>query len=123
MSEELSRRQLLQRQLKGAGGALLGGGLALSGGSAAGGVAAGLSGRASSGRAKSVIFLYLHGGAPSQDMFDLKPRAPREIRGEFSPIADECAGDRDLRAFAEDGPLDASLGDSACGASQGGLSQ
>ncbi|MFM7924821.1 MAG: twin-arginine translocation signal domain-containing protein, partial [Planctomycetaceae bacterium] len=46
MSEELSRRQLLQRQLKGAGGALLGGGLALSGGSAAGGVAAGLSGRA-----------------------------------------------------------------------------
>lgn len=92
MSEELSRRQLLQRQLKGAGGALLGGGLALSGGSAAGGVAAGLSGRASSGRAKSVIFLYLHGGAPSQDMFDLKPRAPREIRGEFSPIATNVPG-------------------------------
>lgn len=42
--------------------------------------------------AKSVIFLYLHGGAPSQDMFDMKPKAPREIRGEFSPIATNVPG-------------------------------
>ncbi len=44
------------------------------------------------GKAKSVIFLYLHGGAPSQDMFDMKPKAPREIRGEFSPIATNVPG-------------------------------
>ncbi|MFM7056956.1 MAG: DUF1501 domain-containing protein [Planctomycetota bacterium] len=44
------------------------------------------------GKAKSVIFLYLHGGAPSQDMFDLKPKAPREIRGEFNPIATNVPG-------------------------------
>jgi hypothetical protein len=28
------------------------------------------------GKAKNVIVLYLLGGAPSQDMFDLKPDAP-----------------------------------------------
>jgi hypothetical protein len=27
------------------------------------------------GKAKSVLLLYLHGGAPTQDMFDLKPAA------------------------------------------------
>lgn len=47
---------------------------------------------ATSGKAKSVIFLYLHGGAPSQDMFDMKPKAPREVRGEFSPIATNVPG-------------------------------
>lgn len=45
-----------------------------------------------SGKAKSVIFLYLHGGAPSQDMFDMKPKAPAQIRGEFSPIATNVPG-------------------------------
>ena len=35
------------------------------------------------GSAKNVIVLYLHGGAPTQDMWDLKPNAPVEIRGEF----------------------------------------
>jgi hypothetical protein len=45
-----------------------------------------------SGRAKHVIHLYLHGGAPTQDMFDLKPAAPVEIRGEFRPIATNVAG-------------------------------
>src|SRR5262245_39361193 len=32
------------------------------------------------GKARSVLLLYLHGGAPTQDMFDLKPAAPAEIR-------------------------------------------
>ena len=36
---------------------------------------------------KSVIMIYLAGGAPHQDMLDLKPNAPSEIRGEFDPIA------------------------------------
>jgi hypothetical protein len=44
------------------------------------------------GKAKSVIFLYLHGGAPAQDMFDMKPKAPANVRGEFSPIATNVPG-------------------------------
>ena len=35
---------------------------------------------------KSVIMIYLPGGPPHQDTFDLKPGAPSEIRGEFKPI-------------------------------------
>jgi len=49
-------------------------------------------GMVEAGRAKSVIFLFLHGGAPTQDMFDMKPKAPREVRGEFSPIATNVPG-------------------------------
>jgi hypothetical protein len=45
-----------------------------------------------SGKAKSVIFLYLHGGAPAQDMFDMKPKAPAQVRGEFAPIATNVPG-------------------------------
>src|SRR5438552_194003 len=44
------------------------------------------------GRAKSVILLYLLGGAATQDMFDLKPNAPAEVRGEFRPIATSASG-------------------------------
>jgi hypothetical protein len=44
------------------------------------------------GKAKSVILLYLHGGAPTQDMFDLKPTAPAQIRGEFKPISTDVTG-------------------------------
>lgn len=46
------------------------------------------------GRAKSVILLYLLGGAATQDMIDLKPNAPAEIRGEFNPIATNVTGVR-----------------------------
>ena len=35
---------------------------------------------------KGIIMIFLAGGPPHQDMFDLKPEAPREIRGEFQPI-------------------------------------
>ena len=41
---------------------------------------------------KSVIMIYLPGGPPHQDMFDLKPDAPAEIRGEFSPIRTNVLG-------------------------------
>lgn len=41
---------------------------------------------AASGTAKSVILLNLFGGPPHQDLFDLKPLAPAQIRGEFQPI-------------------------------------
>ncbi|HEY2894933.1 MAG TPA: DUF1501 domain-containing protein [Pirellulales bacterium] len=41
---------------------------------------------------KSVIMIYLPGGPPHQDMFDLKPDAPSEIRGEFKPIGTSVPG-------------------------------
>src|SRR5438874_1311290 len=43
-------------------------------------------------REKSCILIYLLGGPPHQDMFDLKPRAPAEIRGPFQPIATNVPG-------------------------------
>jgi hypothetical protein len=39
------------------------------------------------GRAKRCVLLFLTGGPPQLDTFDLKPHAPAEIRGEFRPIA------------------------------------
>ncbi len=42
---------------------------------------------AESARAKSCILIYLLGGPPQLDTFDLKPNAPVEIRGPFRPIA------------------------------------
>ncbi|MFO0967630.1 MAG: DUF1501 domain-containing protein [Gemmataceae bacterium] len=43
-------------------------------------------------RARSVILLYLLGGAPTQDMVDLKPDAPSGVRSEFRPIATRVPG-------------------------------
>lgn len=83
MFDAVTRRELLQRQAALA----LGAGVLPSLASPARAETS-----ASFGKAKSVIFLYLHGGAPSQDMFDMKPKAPREIRGEFSPIATNVPG-------------------------------
>ena len=45
-----------------------------------------------SGSTKSVIMVYLPGGPPHQDMFDLKMEAPTEIRGEFRPISTSVPG-------------------------------
>ena len=44
------------------------------------------------GQAKSVILLYLLGGAATQDMLDLKPHAPQESRSPFKPIATQAPG-------------------------------
>jgi Protein of unknown function (DUF1501) len=44
------------------------------------------------GRAKSVILLFLLGGAATQDMFDLKPEAPDTVRSQFKPIASSVPG-------------------------------
>jgi hypothetical protein len=43
-------------------------------------------------RARSVIMFNLLGGPSHIDMFDLKPDAPAEIRGEFRPIASSVPG-------------------------------
>jgi hypothetical protein len=41
---------------------------------------------------KAVINIHLGGGPSHQDMFDLKPEAAREFRGEFNPIKTNVAG-------------------------------
>lgn len=45
-----------------------------------------------SGAAKSVILFNLLGGPSHLDMFDMKPGAPLEIRGQFSPIQTSLSG-------------------------------
>ena len=41
---------------------------------------------------KAVIMIFLAGGPPHQDMLDLKPDAPSEVRGEFAPVATNVPG-------------------------------
>ena len=41
---------------------------------------------------KAVINIFLAGGPPHQDMWDVKTEAPREIRGEFRPIPTRVPG-------------------------------
>lgn len=41
---------------------------------------------------KSLIMIYLVGGPPHLDMWDLKPDAPVEVRGEFRPIRTNVPG-------------------------------
>ncbi len=43
-------------------------------------------------RHKSVIMIYLCGGPPHQDMYDIKTAAPKEIRGEFQAIDTNVPG-------------------------------
>jgi hypothetical protein len=44
------------------------------------------------GQAKSCILIYLFGGPSHIDIWDMKPAAPPEIRGEFKPIATNVSG-------------------------------
>jgi hypothetical protein len=64
-----------------------------SGGTPAGGLAGGLAGGADAGapprprgRAKSCILIYLWGGPPQQDMWDMKPESATGIRSQFATI-------------------------------------
>jgi hypothetical protein len=41
---------------------------------------------------KSVILIFLEGGASHLDTYDLKPAAPAEIRGEYGPIRSSVSG-------------------------------
>src|SRR5919107_4781613 len=43
-------------------------------------------------RADSCILIFLNGGPSHLDMWDMKPDAPAEIRGEFKPIASSLPG-------------------------------
>lgn len=55
-------------------------------------LAAEAAGEVRDARAKNVIFIFLLGGAATQDMYDLKPEAPSEVRGEFKPIPTTVPG-------------------------------
>ena len=44
------------------------------------------------GRAKAVIMLYMIGGPPQHETFDMKPSAGSNIRGEFKPISTTVPG-------------------------------
>src|SRR5688572_1962667 len=44
------------------------------------------------GRAKSCILIFLWGGPPQQDMWDMKPDAPDGIRSHFKPIKTSAPG-------------------------------
>src|SRR6266545_74550 len=44
------------------------------------------------GRAKSCIVVFLFGAPAHQDIWDLKPDAPSQYRGEFKPIASSVPG-------------------------------
>src|SRR5262245_3907498 len=41
---------------------------------------------------KGIIMIFLPGGPPHQDMWEIKTDAPAEIRGEFNPIATSVPG-------------------------------
>src|SRR4249920_1654078 len=41
---------------------------------------------------KAIINIFLGGGPPHQDMWDIKTEAPADIRGEFKPIATNVPG-------------------------------
>ncbi|MCI0703063.1 MAG: DUF1501 domain-containing protein, partial [Planctomycetia bacterium] len=41
---------------------------------------------------KSAIMIYLPGGPSHMDMYDLKPDAPKEFKGEFNPIKTNVTG-------------------------------
>src|SRR5437879_4860918 len=51
-------------------------------------------GGAPGSRHKSVINIFLGGGPPHQDMWEIKTEAPAGIRGEFKPIATNVTGIR-----------------------------
>ena len=81
-SAMLSRRRFLQAGTLAVGGLTLGDVLRLRAESPAPG----------NPRQKSVIMIHLSGGPSHLDMYDMKPDAPREYRGEFSPIRTNVPG-------------------------------
>jgi hypothetical protein len=82
----LSRRELVRVGALGLGGLTLPGLLRLERLASAEPV------KARKATARSVIVLFLSGGPAHQDMWDLKPEAPEEIRGTFQPVATNVSG-------------------------------
>ena len=85
----LSRREVLQAGYSG----LLGLSLpTVLGGRAAAESAGSPAISAAKPRAKSVVIVFLTGAASHHDTFDMKPEAPKEIRGDFQPISTSIPG-------------------------------
>ena len=55
---------------------------------------------------KAVINIFLGGGPPHQDMWEIKTEAPAEIRGEFKPIATKVPGIEICEVFPQLAGLD-----------------
>ncbi|REK19441.1 MAG: DUF1501 domain-containing protein [Planctomycetota bacterium] len=85
--DRLSRRSFLQIGALGLGAGALS--LADVLRAEAAGSGAGARGRSSH---KAVIHVFLGGGPPHQDMWEIKTEAPQEIRGEFRPIPTKVPG-------------------------------
>ncbi|MBI1314868.1 DUF1501 domain-containing protein [bacterium] len=85
--DRISRRNFLQI------GALGGAGLTLPG------LLRAEAANSQGGSNKSVIMIYLVGGPPHQDMFDLKPNAPKEVAGPWKPIETTVPGMEICEAF------------------------
>jgi hypothetical protein len=69
--------------------------------------AAGGNGKQGSRSQKAAIMIYLPGGPSHMDMYDLKPEAPAEFRGEFKPIDTNVPGVQICEHF----PLQAKMWD------------
>lgn len=54
--------------------------------------AAGSEQSSSDGKTRSVIYVFLSGGLSQHESFDMKPLAPDNVRGEFSPIVTKTTG-------------------------------
>lgn len=79
----VSRREFLRVGALGVGGLTLPGLLRLE---------SALARQGQSKSPKSVIILFLSGGPAQQDMWDLKPAAPIDVRGTFNPISTNVPG-------------------------------
>src|SRR5688572_10270515 len=62
------------------------------------------------GRAKRYLLLFLTGGPPQHDTWDMKPNAPAEIRGELKPISTNVSGTQICELF----PRLAKIADQYC---------
>jgi hypothetical protein len=89
LCEGLTRRQWLRVGGLGAAGLML---PDLFKGRAAAGKANRRKDQSSFGRAKSCILCFLFGAPAHQDVWDLKPDAPADMRGEFKPIHSSVPG-------------------------------
>src|SRR6266446_1952311 len=87
----VSRRDFVRIGALGLGGLSLAQLLALEAAQADGSLTRSVS-EGSKKRHKSLIMIYLCGGPPHQDMYDLKSDAPAEIRGDFRPIPTAVPG-------------------------------
>ena len=67
--------------------------------------------QAGSSSHKAIIMIFLPGGPPHQDMYDIKTEAPSEIRGEFKPIRTNVPGIHICELLPPHGRDDGQIGD------------